>query len=275
MPAQPFASRHRKDSTPSLPPNKPTPRCSGEVELLTMFEDAQAVHRDGNGSRYARQGQARLWVLTLGDWVGSPRLFPHFLPSDSRDSDVYSFVTRLEPFSLVLNGGFEASTRYVHSNFCPFSLFNECTTRPSYGTLPSTRSSAVPSVTPSLSAFRPHHRHPKTILFTVKKPPQNPLLGLSCTPSPAQTIFRRQRIPKPSCHFSLLMLQVCRTKLHSALTFAALVLLQRLKASFPSAHGSSCCAARLVSPNVQVSLHQAYLYVLLLSCTYIVLLVYI
>ena len=141
-----------------------------------------------------------------------------------------------------MNEGFEASTRYVHPNFRLFLLFNECT-QVGYGTFPkfpSRRSSAIPSITPSSSAFRPHHRHPKTILFTVKKPSQNSLLA----------IFHRQRIPKPSCHFPSSMLQVCRTKPHAALTFAASVLLQILEASFHSARGSSCCTARLVAPNV-------------------------
>src|SRR6267378_1864516 len=40
-----------------------------------------------------------------------------------------------------------------------------------------------------------HHRHPKIIFFTVKKPLQDLLLSLSCTFLPTQTILHHQHIP--------------------------------------------------------------------------------
>jgi len=67
----------------------------------------------------------------------------------------------------------------------------------------------IPS--PRFSFPRLHPRHPKAILFTVKKPSPHLLLGLSRTCLPARTILRHQRIPKPSYHFSSPMLCIGRS----------------------------------------------------------------
>ncbi|KAF7324794.1 Alternative cyclin Pcl12 [Mycena kentingensis (nom. inval.)] len=71
----------------------------------------------------------------------------------------------------------------------------------------------------------------------------------ACPPFPPQSTHSQVRIPPPSLRVALTTLEaklpyfiayaLHRTKLHQAVTYAALVLLQRLKARFPTARGSS------------------------------------